>query len=156
MPPSAPDILIRPARADDLPGIVHVFMGDDGSPKGDVWNEETRPLYEAAMASIFSDKNQHLLVVEEGGAVIGTCQVTFIPGLVARGRLRAKLESVHVRPEWRGQGVGERLVRHAIEIAREGGARIVELSSNKSRLAAHRFYVRLGFSQSHEGFKLEL
>jgi ribosomal protein S18 acetylase RimI-like enzyme len=88
--------------------------------------------------------------------VIGTCQVTFIPGLVARGRLRAKLESVHVRPEWRGHGIGERLVRHAIGIAREGGARIVELSSNKSRLAAHRFYVRLGFSQSHEGFKLEL
>ena len=158
----APDIIIRPARADDLPGIVHVFMGDDGSPKGDVWNEQTGPLYEAAMARILADGNQRLLVVETGGAVmgtssiIGTCQVTFIPGLVARGRLRAKLESVHVRPEWRGRGIGERLVRHAIGLARDGGARIVELSSNKSRLAAHRFYVRLGFLQSHEGFKLEL
>jgi ribosomal protein S18 acetylase RimI-like enzyme len=155
MSPS-PEILIRPATADDLPGIVHVFMGDDGSPKGDIWNEETRPLYEGAMARILADGHQRMLVVENDGVVIGTCQVTFIPGLVARGRLRAKLESVHVRPEWRGHGIGERLVRHAIGIAREGGARIVELSSNKSRLAAHRFYVRLGFSQSHEGFKLEL
>jgi ribosomal protein S18 acetylase RimI-like enzyme len=152
----APDIVIRSAGAEDLPGIVHVFMGDDGSPKGDVWNEETRPLYEAALATILADANQRLLVVEKDGAVIGTCQITFIPGLVARGRLRAKLESVHVRPEWRGHGIGERLVRHAMGIARTGGAAIMELSSNKSRLAAHRFYVRLGFSQSHEGFKLEL
>jgi GNAT superfamily N-acetyltransferase len=150
------DILIRPATQADLPGIVHVFMGDDGSPKGDLWSDETKPLYEAAFASIAADGNQHLLVVEKDGAVIGTCQVTLIPGLVARGRLRAKLESVHVRPEWRGHGIGERLVRHAIALAKAKGAGIVELSSNKVRLAAHRFYERLGFSQSHEGFKLEI
>jgi GNAT superfamily N-acetyltransferase len=151
-----PDILIRPATVTDLPGIIHVFMGDDGSPKGDVWNDDTRPAYEAAFAQIAADPNQHLLVVEMDGAVIGTCQITLIPGLVARGRLRAKLESVHVRPEWRGGGIGERLVRHAIAHARSHGAGIVELTSNKTRLAAHRFYARLGFSQSHAGFKLDI
>jgi GNAT superfamily N-acetyltransferase len=153
---SQPEILIRPAVPQDLPGIVHVFAGDDGSPKGDFWSEETQPAYEAAFAQIAADRNQHLLVVEKDGAVIGTCQVTLIPGLVARGLLRAKLESVHVRPEWRGSGIGERLVRHAIALSKAEGASIVELSSNKVRLAAHRFYVRLGFSQSHEGFKLHI
>ncbi|MGL4728377.1 MAG: GNAT family N-acetyltransferase, partial [Bosea sp. (in: a-proteobacteria)] len=64
---SKPDILIRPAVREDLPGIVHVFMGDDGSPKGDVWNEGTRPAYQAAFAAIAADTNQHLLVVEKDG-----------------------------------------------------------------------------------------
>ncbi len=155
-PQQGADIHIREASLADVPGIVHVFMGDETSPKGDIWNEETRPVYEAAFARIASDRSQRLLVVEAGGAVIGTAQITLIPGLVARGKLRAKLESVHVRPEWRGKGIGEQLVHHAIALAKAEGAGLMELSSNKKRLAAHRFYVRLGFSQSHEGFKLEL
>ncbi|MBA4271448.1 MAG: GNAT family N-acetyltransferase, partial [Methylobacterium sp.] len=91
-----------------------------------------------------------------GGLVVGTFQVTLIPGLVARGRMRAKFESVHVAPERRGHGIGRIMIAHALAFAREHGAGMAELSSNKSRLDAHRFYVKLGFAQSHEGFKIEL
>ncbi len=80
-PQQGADIHIREASLADVPGIVHVFMGDETSPKGDIWNEETRPVYEAAFARIASDRSQRLLVVEAGGAVIGTAQITLIPGL---------------------------------------------------------------------------
>ena len=79
-----------------------------------------------------------------------------IPGLVNRGRKRAKLESVHVDPAQRSRGIGAVMVAFAVDFARRNGAGLVELTSNKSREAAHRFYRRLGFEQSHEGFKMAL
>jgi len=149
-------LLFREARFEDLPAIVHVFMGDVEGGHGDLWSEETRPAYEEAMRRLQASAANTLFVAEIGGAVIGTMQVTIIPGLVSRGRTRAKFESVHIRPEWRGKGIGEAMIRHGVAFAREQGAEVVELSSNKKRLAAHRFYERLGFSRSHEGFKLLL
>jgi ribosomal protein S18 acetylase RimI-like enzyme len=153
---SAEDVRFRQARFDDLEAIVRVFMGDGEGGHGDAWNEETRPAYEEAMRRVLASEANTLFVAERGGEVIGTIQVTIIPGLVSRGRTRAKLESVHVRPEWRGRGVGEAMVRAALAFAKARGAGIVELSSNKKRVAAHRFYERLGFARSHEGFKLLL
>jgi ribosomal protein S18 acetylase RimI-like enzyme len=149
-------VLIREAREDDLPAIVHVFAGDALGGRGDLWTEANAPAYRRAFAAIVASPDNTLFVVEADGAVIGTFQVTVIPGLVGFGRTRAKVESVHVRPEWRGKGIGERMVAHAEAFAREAGAGSLELSSNKSRLDAHRFYRRLGFAQSHEGFKKAL
>jgi GNAT superfamily N-acetyltransferase len=94
-----------------------------------------------------------LFVAERRGRVVGTFQVTLIPGLVARGRKRAKIESVHVAPESRGLGIGAVMMRHALAFAGEKGAGLVELTSDKARPDAHRFYRNLGFAQSHEGFK---
>jgi ribosomal protein S18 acetylase RimI-like enzyme len=163
-------LLVRRAVFADLEGIVRLFEGDALGGHGDHWSEATRPAYEQAMRAILMSPANRLFVavtdneatetgrgpVATGGVVVGTCQLTIIPGLVGQGRTRAKLESVHVAATRRDQRIGERLVRHAIEEARGAGARVMELSSNKRRSDAHRFYVRLGFAQSHEGFKLVL
>ena len=150
------EIIIRPAEAADLEAIIRVYMGDADVGHGDNWSPENIPAYERALARIMESPDNQLFVATLDGAVIGTFQVTIIPGLVGGGRLRAKFESVHVLPRHRGGGIGAKMIAHAIEVAKGRGAGIVELSSNKKRLAAHRFYERLGFARSHEGFKLVL
>jgi GNAT superfamily N-acetyltransferase len=150
------DISIRPAQAADLEAIIRVYMGDTDVGHGDIWLPETIPAYERSFARIMESPDNQLFVATLKGAVVGTFQVTIIPGLVGGGRLRAKFESVHVLPDHRGRGLGARMIAHAIEVAKRRGVAIIELSSNKKRLAAHRFYERLGFARSHEGFKLVL
>jgi GNAT superfamily N-acetyltransferase len=112
--------------------------------------------YEAALAAIDADPNQILYVVEADGAVIGTFQLTFIPGISRKGMWRAVIESVHVSPAHRNKGYGKEMIRWAIDQSRARGCGMVQLTSNKKRVDAHRFYRTLGFDQSHEGFKLFL
>jgi GNAT superfamily N-acetyltransferase len=150
------DIIVRSAEAADLESIIRVYMGDADIGHGDSWTPERVPAYQRAFARIMESPDNLLFVATLDGAVIGTFQVTILPGLVGGGRLRAKFESVHVLPDHRGHGIGAKMIAHAIEVAKSRGAAIVELSSNKKRLAAHRFYERLGFARSHEGFKLVL
>ncbi|HEV7258328.1 MAG TPA: GNAT family N-acetyltransferase [Bosea sp. (in: a-proteobacteria)] len=152
-------IVLRRASRDDVARIATLIML--GSPQPQLTREEiaveaAHPSYLDAFLAIDASTHSALFVAEEEGAVIGTIQVTLIPGLIARGRMRAKFESVHVAPERRGQGIGALMVAHALTFARENGAGIAELTSNKARGDAHRFYVRLGFEQSHEGFKMVL
>jgi len=152
-------LVIRRARREDVPRIAALILL--GAPTqtmtpGEIEAEAAHPDYFGAFAEVESSAYNTLFVAEEAGAVIGTFQVTLIPGLVSRGRKRAKFESVHVAPERRGQGVGAVMIAHALAFARENGAGMAELTSNKMRKAAHRFYVRLGFEQSHEGFKMVL
>lgn len=92
----------------------------------------------------------------DGGEVVGTFQLTFIPNLTGRGALRVKVESVKVKAARRSSGIGARMMVFAEDHARSSGARAMELTSNKTRKDAHRFYERLGFSRSHEGFKKKL
>lgn len=112
--------------------------------------------YEAALAAIDADPNQILYVVEADGAVIGTFQLTFIPGISRKGMWRAVIESVHVSPAHRNKGYGKEMIRWAIDQSRTRGCGMVQLTSNKKRADAHRFYRTLGLDQSHEGFKLFL
>ncbi len=106
------------------------------------------------------DGNQILVAVEAdpvgGDRVVGCLQLTFIPGLTRLGMTRAQIEAVRVDARHRGQGIGEALFRAAIGLAREAGCGLVQLTTNKSRHDAHRFYQRLGFVASHEGMKLPL
>jgi GNAT superfamily N-acetyltransferase len=97
-----------------------------------------------------------VLVAELGGEVVGVCQVIVFRHLQARGGLCAEVESVHVHPAHRAQGIGSMLMRAAIEQARALGCYRVQLTSNEVRHDAHRFYERLGFTPSHRGFKLAL
>lgn len=150
------ELAIRRAEAADLEGIIRVFMGDADVGHGDNWSPERVPAYQRAMTRIVESPDNLLFVATLDGAVVGTFQVTLIPGLVGGGRLRAKFESVHVLPQHRGKGIGARMIAHAIEVARARGAAMAELTSNKLRRDAHRFYERLGFARSHEGFKLVL
>ncbi len=157
---TATAVTIRRARREDVERIAELIMlgAATQTMTADAIREEARhPAYAEAFAAVEASSHNALFVAEEaGGLVVGTFQVTLIPGLVARGRMRAKFESVHVAPERRGHGIGRVMIAHALAFACEHGAGMAELSSNKSRLDAHRFYVNLGFSQSHEGFKIEL
>lgn len=156
---SAADITIRRAKAADVVRIAELIMHGSATQTmtPDAIHEEARhPGYEQAFAEIDSSRDNTLFVAERDGAVVGTFQVTLIPGIVERGRKRGKIESVHVAPECRGMGIGKLMIAHALAFAQEQGVGLIELSSNKSRLDAHRFYRNLGFDQSHEGFKKKL
>ena len=152
----ANDLTIRPARRDDVPAIV-ALLADD--PLGRGREESADPLpaaYWQAFDDIVAQGGNFLIVAEHDGAAVGCLQLTIIPGLSRRGMKRALIEAVRVSAACRGLGVGERLMRDAIGIARNAGCGLVELTSDASRVDAHRFYQRLGFVASHVGFKLAL
>lgn len=112
--------------------------------------------YERAFASIDADPAHLLVVVQDGDDVVGTLQLTFLPGLSRSGALRAQVEAVRVRADRRGAGLGEALLRWALAEAGRRGCGLVQLTSDESRADAHRFYERLGFVASHTGFKFAL
>jgi ribosomal protein S18 acetylase RimI-like enzyme len=112
--------------------------------------------YRDAFAAIAADPNQLLAVAEEDGAVVGTLQLTFIPGLSYQGAWRGQIEAVRIAAGRRGQGLGERMIRWAVAECRARGCRMVQLTTSMSRTGAHRFYERLGFRRSHFGYKLDL
>jgi GNAT superfamily N-acetyltransferase len=149
------DLLIREAHAGDLEAIIRLHEEDELGSHGDAWSPETKPAYEAAFAAIQRSPENRLFVAVDG-EIVGTFQLTFIPNLTGRGALRVKVESVKVKAARRSSGIGARMMAFAEDHARTRGARAMELTSNKTRLDAHRFYERLGFSRSHEGFKKKL
>jgi GNAT superfamily N-acetyltransferase len=148
------DLDIRPATKDDVPAIV-AMLADD--PLG---GERESPAdltpYLAAFDRISADPRQHLLIAFRDGRPAGTLQLTIIGGLSRKGTTRALIEAVRVHRDMRGHGLGSELIQDAISRARREGARIVQLTSDASRKDAHRFYERLGFVNSHAGFKLDL
>lgn len=148
------DVLIRAATADDLPAIL-TMLADDQLGATRESTDDLTP-YRKAFEEIDADSNQRLVVAERNGEVIGTLQLTFIAGLSRRGSKRGLIEAVRVRRDVRDIGLGTTLTRWAIEESRAQGCSIVQLTSDKSRTDAHRFYERLGFVRSHEGFKLKL
>lgn len=150
------DVHFRRAAKADLPAIV-ALLADDRLGSGR--EDPSLPLdagYIAAFARIDADPNQLLLVADMEGQIIGTLQLTLLPGLSSRGMSKALIEAVRVATPLRSRGVGRMLVEHAVEEARRRGCGVVQLSTDKSRLDAHRFYARLGFKASHEGMKRSL
>ncbi len=146
----------RRARAEDLPAII-AMLADDGL--GAAREDASLPLaqsYRDAFAAIDADPNQLLAVAEEAGVVVGTLQLSFIPGLSHKGAWRGQVEGVRVAASRRGTGLGQRMLEWAAATCRARGCRMVQLTTDKSRTDAHRFYARLGFVASHEGFKLKL
>jgi GNAT superfamily N-acetyltransferase len=147
---------IREAQAGDLEAIIRLHEEDELGSHGDVWSSETRPAYEAAFAAIQRSPENKLFVAVDGSEVVGTFQLTFIPNLTGRGAMRVKVESVKVKAARRSGGIGGLMIAFAEDYARTHGAAAMELTSNKTRKDAHRFYERLGFARSHEGFKKKL
>jgi len=145
------EVVIRRATASDVPAIV-AMLADD--PLGAARESPGDPVYAAAFAEIDADPRQYLAVAVAGSSVVGTLQVTFIPGLSRRGSTRALIEAVRVRSDQRGGGLGRQLAEWAIETARSRGAAMVQLTTDASRVDAHRFYEGLGFVASHVGMKL--
>lgn len=150
------DLQFRRARAADLPAIV-VMLADD--PLGAGRENASLPLAQAyldAFAAIEADPNQYLAVATIGDTIVGTMQLTFITGISRMGSRRGVIEAVRTAAERRGQGLGQQMIEWAIAECRRRGCVMVQLTSDKSRADAHRFYERLGFKASHEGFKLAL
>lgn len=150
---TADALTIRPAERRDIPGIVHLYASDElhGREEPGVSDGYLRAFDEMA-----NDPNNRVYVAELGGAVVGTCQLTFIRQLSYGGCLVAQVESVYVDSNVRSQGLGRRLLEYAISLARARGALRVQLTSNTKRERAHRFYERLGFRATHHGMKLYL
>ncbi|MFJ8782470.1 GNAT family N-acetyltransferase [Streptomyces sp. NPDC102476] len=148
------DLEIRPAALDDLSAIVGMLADD---PLG-VQRESPDDLapYVSALERLSSDPNQHLVVAEREGRVVGTLQLTVVPGLSRRGATRSIIEGVRIHADERGSGLGTRLIEWAVEESRRQNCQLVQLTSDSTRTDAHRFYERLGFTASHVGFKLAL
>jgi GNAT superfamily N-acetyltransferase len=150
-------VLLRRARAGDVSAIVALIAADQlGATRDGVQTAEDLVRYERAFGAIDTDPAHLLVVAESGDQVIATLQLSFIPGLARRGALRGQIEAVRVREDYRSCGLGAALVTWAVNEARRRGCAMVQLTSDKSRTAAHRFYERLGFVASHEGMKLKL
>jgi Predicted acetyltransferase len=152
-------VTFREARREDVPVIVAMLADDPvarSRESGDTSDEAYWEAYYAAFDAIQEDPRNELIVAEASGEVVGTMQLTFIPGLSRRGGERLQIEAVRVAASMRGQGLGRKMIGWAIDRARARGCRLVQLTSDKSRTEAHRFYGSLGFTASHEGFKLLL
>ena len=153
------ELTFRDATPDDIVTILELShagdaRGADAPPLDRA--SLTDPRYRAAFNRIAADPGERLIVAERDGEIVGTLQISVIPGLSRFGMQRAMLENVHIRPDQRGNGLGSQMVRWAIEEARRAGCGMVQLTSQKIRRDAHRFYERLGFQATHEGFKLHL
>lgn len=143
----------RAARA-DVPAIV-AMLADD--PLGAA-RENTADTsgYLAAFDRIDADPGELLIVADRDGEVVGTLQLTFLHGLSRGGATRAQIEAVRVRSDARSEGLGRRLVEWAVDESRRRGCQLVQLTSDRSRTDAHRFYEQLGFADTHVGYKLTL
>ncbi|MFD7874577.1 GNAT family N-acetyltransferase [Streptomyces sp. NPDC059766] len=148
------DIDIRPATADDIPAIVAMLADDPLGAQRESPDDLTP--YRAALERLSTDPNQHLMVAVREGRVIGTLQLTIVPGLSHKGATRSIIEGVRIHSDERGSGLGTRFIQWAVDESRRLGCRMVQLTSDSSRTDAHRFYERLGFTASHVGFKLPL
>jgi ribosomal protein S18 acetylase RimI-like enzyme len=148
--------IIRPAGEADLPAILAMLADDALGAARERATDPLPPEYGAAFADIERQSGNMVLVAERDGAVVGCLQLTLIPNLSLIGTARAQIEGVRVASHARGQRIGEKFMRDAIARARAAGAGVVQLTTDRSRIDAQRFYERLGFSGSHVGMKLKL
>jgi GNAT superfamily N-acetyltransferase len=149
-------IEIRRAGEGDLKAIIDLLADDELGAQRERLSDGIATEYLAAFDAIEADPNQLLAVMVDGDAVIGTLQLTYIPGLSRGGALRGQIEAVRVARNRRSEGLGERLFEWAIAQCRARGCRLVQLTTDRQREDAHRFYDRLGFVPSHIGYKLKL
>ncbi|MDB5443105.1 MAG: family acetyltransferase [Phenylobacterium sp.] len=150
-------IRIRQARREDVDAIVALLAGDDLGAGREVVSDPPAPAYLQAFGKIAADPRNLLAAAEDAsGRIVGTLQLTFIPGLSNQGAELALLQAVRITAELRGQGLGRRLVAWAMGEARRRGCQAMELLSHNSRVDAQRFYERLGFVKSHVGMRRAL
>ena len=148
------DIIFRHAQREDVALIVAMLADDKLGKARENYVQPLPNCYYDAFDLIDQDPQQELTVLEYQGEVIGTFQLSFIPYLTYQGGIRAQIEAVRIRNDQRGKGVGTILFRWAIQKAQHRGAHVVQLTTDKKRLDAIRFYENLGFVASHEGMKL--
>lgn len=149
-------LIFREATKNDLPGLVKLLADDELGAGREDTSSPLNQRYLDAFHSIERDPNNELTVVECNGELVGMLQLSFLPYLTHTGSWRCLIEGVRIAGSQRGQGLGTRFFDWAIARARERGCSIVQLTSDKQRPDALRFYESLGFKSTHEGFKLNL
>lgn len=149
-------LTFREATRDDLPTLVALLVDDPLGARRERYELPLPASYERAFETIQSDPHNQLLLAEQHGTLAGMLQLTFIPYLTYQGGWRAQIEGVRVARTARGQGIGGQLVQEAIRRAEEKGCHLVQLTTDKTRPDALRFYQGLGFEATHEGMKLHL
>jgi GNAT superfamily N-acetyltransferase len=155
--PGTSPVVLRRATADDVAAIVGLLAADQlGATRDGVTTPEDLADYQRAFDVIDGDPAHTLVVAESGPDIVATMQLSFIPGLARHGALRAQIEAVRVHEAYRSRGLGAAMLNWAIAEARRRDCALVQLTTDKSRTSAHRFYERLGFVASHEGMKLAL
>jgi GNAT superfamily N-acetyltransferase len=151
-----PNIRFRLAKRADVPSIVRMLADDELGSQRERYEDPLPEVYFSAFEQIESDPNHELIVVEQDGEVIGTLHLMFLPSISFQGGLRAQIESVRVDKRFRSQGIGSAMMGWSVQRAKQRGAHVVQLTTHKTRVDAHRFYERLGFKGSHLGMKLSL
>lgn len=147
------DLQIRPARLEDLAAIVEILIGGSLNPESE--NRDDLEPYWNAVCEV-RQLSGEVFVADEGGAVVGVCQVVIFRNIGGHGQRVAEIENVHVRHDRRSHGIGAQLIAACEELARARDCQRVQLTSNVERVDAHRFYDRLGYQASHKGFKKSL
>lgn len=150
------NLVIRRARAADLPQIIAMLADDELGHQREDTSSPINHRYRKAFDAIVADSNQYLAIAELGGAIAGCLQLTLIPGLSRIGLWRGQIESVRIAADHRGQGLGRKLFVWAIARCREKDCLLVQLTTDKTRQDARRFYESLGFEATHDGMKLAL
>ncbi|MDQ2093603.1 GNAT family N-acetyltransferase [Rhodalgimonas zhirmunskyi] len=146
----------RRATAADLGAIVAMLADDVLGASRETASPAVNDRYRSAFAEIDADPNQFLCVVEEGPQIVGTLQLSFIPGLSRNGTKRGQIEAVRIASHRRGGKLGEAMMVWALNECRARGCSMVQLTTDKSRQDAHRFYERLGFEPTHIGYKKQI
>jgi len=156
--PAGRRIVLRAAERHDIRAIVELFTDDRiGAGRDGVADATDLAAYDEAFEAIDRDPAHVLLVAEdEGSTVVGTLQLSLLPGMARRGALRAQIEAVRVAAVMRGQGLGSIMIRWAVGEATERGCVLVQLTTDRRRVDAHRLYERLGFQATHHGMKRPL
>ena len=148
---------IRKAKKEDVINIVGMLANDQLGKLREDLRDPLPQQYYMAFEQINNDPNQVLIVVEDHAKqIIGTLQLSFIQYLTYQGGIRAQIEAVRIREDQRGKGLGEKMFLWAIEKAKQRGAHLVQLTTDKKRPGALRFYEKLGFQASHEGMNLHV
>ncbi|GAB3717288.1 GNAT family N-acetyltransferase [Spirosoma lituiforme] len=147
-------LIYRLATAPDLVEVVEMLSDDKLGVARERFEVPLPASYLQAFQAIIKDKQQELTVVEDDGELVATFQLSFIQYLTYQGGTRAQIEAVRVKSTYRGQGIGREIVQYAIQRAKERGAHVLQLTTDKKRPEAKRFYESLGFVDSHEGMKL--
>ena len=148
---------LRPAKKEDVPAIVAMLADDKLGKTREEYKEPLPEVYFEAYTNITRDPNQELMVViNSNDDVIGTLQLTFIAYFTYRGGTRAQIEAVRIHKDYRGKGIGKLVFKWCIARAKEKGAHVVQLTTDKKRPEALQFYEDLGFRASHEGMRLHL
>jgi GNAT superfamily N-acetyltransferase len=150
------EVTYRLATQNDLKDIIAMLADDSLGARRENVQLPLPDSYQKAFNAITEDKNQELTVVEIKDEIVATFQLSFIPYLTYQGSMRAQIEAVRVKSAYRGQGVGTSLFHYAIERAKSKGAHLLQLTTDKKRPEARKFYESLGFVSSHEGMKLHL